>query len=299
MGNEQPVPGGVVQHFGLGDVYWSPQTGAHYVSSGLIQRFYNEKGGPVSYLGFPVDNGWGKPRYGSDRELTMNQQQFEHGWVYYENRGQPHSVHGGVAAAYASQPGLGVPIGDETPIAGGVVQQFSNGRIYWSAATGGNTVRGGVWERYRDSGGPGGWLGLPTSGEIPTVGGVVQHFQHGEIYWKYPQGAFSVHGGVRARYALAGGPAGYLGFPTSSEEGPGQWVRQTFERGHIYWSWHTNAAYTVHGGVLTAYLGVGGIDSYLGLPTSSEIPTGGGVVQYFQRGWIGWTPAGSGVHVTG
>ena len=295
---EIPAADGVLQHFASGDVYWSARTGARFVTGPVMQDYYNNLNGPAGYLGFPVGDEFGNFRDAYPAQnFVWRRQNFERGWVYWDKFRGPFSVHGGVFARHTDYPMLGNPRSQELPIPGGVVQYFDSGEIYWTPATAGLMVFGGVRDRYIEAGRHEGYLGAPISEERPVVGGVVQHFQRGDIYWHPSYGAYSVHGGIAVRYEAAGRTPGYLGFPISSEESVTGGVRQRFERGHIYWG-PTSGAYTVHGGVLTAYLGAGGPDSRLGLPTSSEIPTGGGVVQYFQHGWIGWTPAGSGVHVT-
>jgi hypothetical protein len=47
-----PIPGGFVQHFQRGDIYFTPAFGAHDVY-GEIQLKYDQSGGPLGLLGFP------------------------------------------------------------------------------------------------------------------------------------------------------------------------------------------------------------------------------------------------------
>jgi hypothetical protein len=50
--NGIPIPGGFVQHFERGDIYFSPAFGAHEVH-GEIKEKYDQTGGPNGLLGFP------------------------------------------------------------------------------------------------------------------------------------------------------------------------------------------------------------------------------------------------------
>ena len=261
-------------------------------ASDPIINLWWQRGGAASYLG--------QPRGAIFAAAGGRGQRYDTGHIYSSPTAGTFSVHGGIGDRHQLAGGiqgyLGFPTSFEIPIAGGVIQNFEKGTIYWTPGHGAYTVHGGVADRYRLAGGIQGYLGFPVSSEIPIAGGVVQYFERGTIYWTPSHGGYTVHGGVADRYQAAGDVQGYLGFPISSEIGVPGGVVQHFQRGNIYWT-PTTGAFSVHGGVLTPYLGSGGPSGPLGMPISSEIPTGGGVVQYFQRGWIGWTPAGTGVHV--
>ncbi len=58
----------------------------------------------------------------------------------------------------------GLPTGPQVAVPGGRVQAFENGTIYWNVARRhAYWVRGAALAFYRSAGGPGGYLGLPTS----------------------------------------------------------------------------------------------------------------------------------------
>jgi hypothetical protein len=68
-------------------------------------------------------------------------------------------------------------------------------------------------------GGPGSWLGSPTSAEVCGLrdSGCLQHFQRGSIYWSPATGAQPSHGAIRARW-------GQLGWENGLGDVPGRGV---------------------------------------------------------------------------
>ncbi|WJZ03865.1 alpha/beta hydrolase-fold protein [Corynebacterium freiburgense] len=54
--NEKPVNGGAMQEFEHGKMYWSPETGAHFVLNGDIQKAWDAKGGEQGEFGFPISD---------------------------------------------------------------------------------------------------------------------------------------------------------------------------------------------------------------------------------------------------
>ena len=138
----------------------------------------------------------------------------------------------------ADQPvGSGFPTSDELPVTGGRESDFQGGRVYWSPATGAHEVHGAILARYLSFGGPTGWLGFPTSDELPCrPGGRESDFQGGRVYWLLVTGAHEVHGAILARYLSFGGPTGWLGFPTSDELPVTGGRESDFQGGRVYWS---------------------------------------------------------------
>jgi uncharacterized protein with LGFP repeats len=85
---------------------------------------------------------------------------------------------------------LGHPTSDVIPLRnGGQFVDFQGGAIYCSPATGAHEVHGAILGRYRDLGGPGSPLGLPTSDELPNGDGRLSWFQYGRIDWTFWGGA--------------------------------------------------------------------------------------------------------------
>jgi stage II sporulation protein D len=186
---------------------------------------------------------------------------------------------------------LGPATSGEYSVPGGRAQDFRNGRIYWSPATGPQVVLGAVLDKYLQLGGPGGFLGLPTSDELGVPGGRRSTFQGGHLYWGPSTGAREVHGAILGSYLSLGGP-GFLGLPTTDEVAASGGRRSLFERGHLYWSSSTGAQ-PVYGAILAKYLSLGGPGGMLGFPTSRERGTPGGAASTFQGGHVYWSAAGA------
>ena len=226
---EQSVRDGVVQTFQNGSIYWTA-AGAFTVHGG-VGAVYAGAGGPTGVLGLPIS-----PEIASGGRVL---QRFQYGNIYWTPT-DARTVHGGIFTRYkladAETGYLRYPVGPEEVIAGGVQQRFERGVIYWSAKTGAYSVHGGIADRYNAANGPAGYLGFPKSTELAVAGGVVQQFEHGNIYWSAQTASYSVHGGIDVAYQAVGGPAGALGFPTSTEQSSGAGVIQHFQGGSITWT---------------------------------------------------------------
>ncbi len=99
---------------------------------------------------------------------------------------------------------------------------------------------------------------------------------------------------IGEKHRRLGGTDG-LGDPTSGEYAVPGGTARTYERGRIYRSTATGAAYAVRGAVLTRYLRLGGPGGLLGLPTSDETAVTGGRSSTFTGGRIYWSRA-TGAH---
>jgi peptidoglycan hydrolase-like amidase len=127
---ELPVPGGLVQRFTLGDVYWSAATDAHEVH-GSIRGRYDALGGPGGLLGLPV----------ADEVAAAGGRRgdFQGGRVYWTEATGAHEVHGRILQRYrslgAAGGSLGPPVSDEYAVPGGRRSDFVAGALVWDAAT--------------------------------------------------------------------------------------------------------------------------------------------------------------------
>lgn len=221
--------------------------------------------------------------------------------VGIENVEAPCSAEGAIAAAAERQPALGPCLTDEYDVPGGKSTDFRFGRVFWSQQTGAHSVVGAIGASYQAEGGPGGSLGLPTSGETvtPDGRGRFSTFQNGVIYWSPSTGAHAVRGGIRALWQERGAERGELGYPTTDEitnpNKPG--VVQGFQGGTVYWSEETGPK-VVEGDILRVYREAGAENSDLGYPTTDEISlsTRNGAFSRFQGGYIYWSPR-TGAHV--
>lgn len=154
--------------------------------------------------------------------------------------------------------------------------------------------------KYSALGGPGGWLGPATTGELVAPDGIghFRHFRGGSIYWSPSSGAREIHGRIRDRWAALGWERSLLGYPLTDEsrtpDGIGRFNH--FQGGSIYWTPQT-AAHEVHGDIRGKWSSLGWERSFLGYPLTDESGTPDGVGRYnhFQGGSIYWTP-GTGAH---
>jgi uncharacterized protein with LGFP repeats len=209
-------------------------------------------------------------------------------------QGQPRPAFAtAIQAHYAALGGggsfLGAPVGDETPVAGGVQQTYAQGVIYWSPATGAWSMHGAILDHYRALGGPAGVLGFPTTDETGTPDGVgrFNHFTGADrlgasIYWTPATGAWSLHGAIRSRWAALGWECGPLGYPTSDETGVPDGVGRSnafSAGGATYWSPRTGA-WSVHGAIEAHYVALGGPTGVLGYPVTDETGTPDGIGRF-------------------
>lgn len=159
-------------------------------------------------------------------------------------------------------------------------------------------------DKYVELGGPAGFLGQPTTGELVTPNGLghYRHFQHGSIYHKLELSiAAEVHGLIRDRWAELGWENSFLGFPLTDEidvEGVSGRTN-TFEGGVISWSPSTGA-HEVHGAILERWMELGR-EAGFGFPLTDETstPDGRGRFNHFTGGSIYWTPETGAVEIVG
>jgi uncharacterized protein with LGFP repeats/glucose/arabinose dehydrogenase len=134
--DEVVVTGGRASTFTRARIYWSPSTGAHFVS-GVLLRKYLAAGGPAGY-GLPMTDptrltgGW-RASFGGGRR------------IYYSAATDAHLVYGSVLKTYASlgyqSSCLGYPTTDEYAIDGGRRNRFVGGTITYLYRTGAATAR--------------------------------------------------------------------------------------------------------------------------------------------------------------
>ncbi|MCX5102207.1 hypothetical protein OG355_22295 [Streptomyces sp. NBC_00987] len=152
---------------------------------------------------------------------------------------------------------------------------------------------GTIAAKYDSTGGPGGPLGRPITGERDSsLGGRFQQFQNGIIIW-HPDEAHAVYGDILTKFWDTDAERRW-GFPTTDEADAAQAPDGTkgryqfFERGLFLWSPQTGA-HTVHGAIYDAFHAAGH-ESTLGYPLTDETDeAGGGKAQKFQKATIHWT----------
>jgi len=174
------------------------------------------------------------------------------------------------------------------------------GIVYTCLGSGAHEVYGMIGAEYRALGGPGSFLGCPTSDEHAVPGGRQSDFAGGIVDWSSATAAHEVHGAILSKYQALGGPGSFLGLPISDEHAVPGGRQSDFAGGIVDWSSAT-AAHEVHGAILSKYQALGGPGSTLGFPLSDEqnAPEGPPNRQSeFQYASIHWTAASGATTVT-
>lgn len=197
--------------------------------------------------------------------------------------------------------------------------QNSCSGIYSSTvATGAKAIWSGAFIHYAvDLGGSDSLLGYPTTDTLSITGGTVTYFRGwgtlcngggpnssgGAIYQASGYNAYEVHGCIEQYYEYTlGGATGSFKFPVSDEVAAGS-GRASYFRGScttpvsaagqpynnscggIFYGGSTGTHGT-SGPIYLKYMSLGGAASWLGLPTSDEVPISGGQESMFQYGYI-------------
>lgn len=214
-----------------------------------------------------------------------------------EDRGAECAPIGAIADEARAQAGqIGTCVNNEYDAAGGKAEDFQNGTAYWSPATGAHALWGRINARYAGIGGPGSWLGFPTSSEITTPDGSGRFvtFEHGSIYWTAETGAWEIPKDMLDAWGANGYETGALKYPTGAPEDVAGGMVQKFQGGLLTRN-KDNQHHIVHGAIGAKYQEMGAAASKAGMPTSDEIAVNGGFFQKFEHGHIYWSPA-SGAH---
>ena len=284
---------GCQEAFQNGAIYWSAATGAHPVMSPVVAA-YLKAGGPAS-LGYPKQD----PANGAD---GGTKQAFEDGTAFASAAGAFFTTSPilakytalGAEASYLGYPTSPMVCGLRN---GGCYQDYRAGAILWSPATGAISSHGGIRASWAGTGFENGYLGYPTTEEVPIRGGgVYQNYQGGAILWSPATGAHTSHGATRTLWGSTGFENGFLGYPTSDEvpiRGGG--VYQNFQGGAILWSPATGA-HISHGAIRGAWAAAGFENGSLGYPITDELCDGSGCIQKYQGGTVTWLNGPTGVH---
>jgi uncharacterized protein with LGFP repeats len=307
--NATPTPDGrgTMATFQGGEVYASPATGGHAVSTPL-RSAYLAAGAVAGSLGLPVSGAGRTP----DGKATY--QHFEGGSIYSTTATGAHVVPPatvGVWAASGFERGpLGYPTSGptatSTTTAGtgaagattGTVQTFQGGAVY--TVGGVARVVSAPFQAAVTAAGGTARFGFPTTdlGRTPDGKATYQHFAGGSVY-STAGGAFALPVAVRDSWATSGWERGPLGYPVTTVQatpaGTGEYVH--FAGGSVYWS-RATGAHVVRGPVRDAWAAGGWERGVLGFPTTDHTvtPDGKGAYTYFQGGAVYWTQA-SGAHV--
>ncbi|MFD3719985.1 FG-GAP-like repeat-containing protein, partial [Streptomyces sp. NPDC058674] len=118
-----------------------------------------------------------------------------------------------------------------------------NGAIYYTPDYGSWSIHGTIYKKYLETGGPGGWLGYPTTDETGNADNIgrFNHFRHrgqgvdtASVYWtSSTQRAWSVRGTIRQKWIALGAEKSFLGYPQSDEYDVAGGPREDFSGGYI------------------------------------------------------------------
>lgn len=168
--------------------------------------------------------------------------------------------------------------------------EFVNGFIYWHPHTGAHSVSvpvSKVWQRH---GWEKGFLGYPTTSDIPLGNQwYVQHFEGGHVYTHnaLPATQASIQGAIYEKWQSMGGQNSKLGYPISDEltttDGIGRY--NVFEGGMIYWT-PQHGAHPVSGSILLEWAKFSYEKGEYGYPVSdpTEDANGLNIEQKFEHG---------------
>ncbi len=181
------VGGGCLQNYENGTIYWSPNTGTHYVKGSILGK-WGSTGWEAGLLGYPV----GDERCGLVGGGCLSN--FEHGTIYWSPTTDAHYVKGAILGKWGSagwEAGfLGYPTSDERCglVRGGCLNNFQGGAVYWSPDSGTHWVKGAILGKWGSTGWEGGRYGYPVSDEECRTGAggtlCTSEFENGKIKWR-------------------------------------------------------------------------------------------------------------------
>ncbi|MGV0851482.1 LGFP repeat-containing protein [Mycolicibacterium phlei] len=313
QGGVYPAGDGFAQNFTSGKMFFTPQTGAHFMRGAILER-YEALGGPAeSDLGFPtMDDGPGRAPGSFNTTFGAPDQPV----IFWTPETGARVVRGAINAAWDKLGGstgpLGVPADDEVYRGDVVSQKFTNGELSYNLRDktfttvppdlAGQLVGlqvpddpvSAINAARRAAGGPLGPLGA-AEGDPYEIGedGLGQDFAGGKIFYSPATGAHVVTGQVLAKYESLGGPEGDLGFPVTNEVDGGLGTESkmtTFaaeDKPVIFWT-PDYGAVLVRGPMKAAWDKLDGPKGALGAPIADATENGNVVTQRFSGGVVNW-----------
>jgi hypothetical protein len=194
LGASSPVAGGTIQRYLRGYIV-ARDKGGIFVVYGFVADAWARLGGATGFVALP----------NADQQVSAgggSLASFDGADITWSNATGAHEIHGAIRDRWHALGGVafGYPTTDESPLTNsagaeiGRTNGFPNGAgLYWSAASGAWDCFGAIAAQWKtQDGGPGGLLGMPTSGETdtPDAGGRYSQFENGIIVW-HPDGPFA------------------------------------------------------------------------------------------------------------
>jgi glucose/arabinose dehydrogenase len=186
------------REYTAGRVYWSPDTGVHFVI-GAILGTYLDLDGHLGY-GLPTTDETPTP----DGIGAYNH--FQNGSIYWTPSLGAHEARGPIRDRWAAlgweRSVLGYPATNQIASTDGIgaYNHFQGGSIFWSPASGAHEVHGAIRNRWADLGWEHSSLGYPTSDEYAIPVGARSDFQHGSIIWNAADGRVTIVNTVTATW---------------------------------------------------------------------------------------------------
>ncbi len=312
-GDVYPIGEGFGQNFAGGKIFFTPETGAHFMQGAILAK-YESLGGPAdSDLGFPtIDEGPGR----APDSLNTTFSATDNPVIFFTPATGARVVRGPINAAWdelgGSTGALGVPAEDEVYRGDVVSQKFTGGELTYDTLKKTFTTEppdlaaelsdlqipddpvAAIAAARRAAGGALGPLGA-AEGEPYPVGedGQRQNFAGGAIFYTPATGANVVTGQVLAKYESVGGPEGDLGFPITSEVDGGLATESRMvsfaaeDKPIIFWTPEYGAV-IVRGAMAAAWDKLDGAKGALGAPMADQTEAGDVITQRFSGGVVSW-----------
>ncbi|MGE2690059.1 hypothetical protein [Mycolicibacterium pulveris] len=312
QGEVYAVGEGFAQDFAGGKMFFTPATGAHFMSGAILEKYESLGGAADSDLGFPtIDEGPG--RAPNSRNSTFSAS--DNPVIFWTPDTGARVVRGPINAAWDQTGGssgpLGVPAEDERYQGDVISQKFTGGEITYDTKTKTFTTVppelaveleglqipddpvAAINAARRAAGGPLGPLGAAEGPPYPIGDdGLGQNFAGGKIFYSPATGANVLTGQVLDKYESVGGPEGDLGFPVTGEVDGGitNSRMSTFaaeDKPVIFWT-PDYGAVIVRGPINAAWAELGAGKGPLGAPTADQTQDGDVITQRFSEGAISW-----------
>lgn len=316
QGEAYPAGAGFAQNFSGGKMFFTPDTGAHFMRGAILEK-YESLGGPAdSDLGFPtIDDSPGRAEGSFNTTFSASDKPV----IFWTAETGARVVRGPINAAWDKLGGstgpLGVPADDETYRGDLVTQKFIGGELTYNTRDKKFTTvppdlaaqltdlqvptdaTAEINAARRAAGGPLGPLGA-AEGPPYQIGsdGLGQNFAGGKIFYSPATGARVITGQVLAKYESLGGPEGDLGFPISSEDDGGLPTASRMARFAaadkpvIFWT-PDHGAVVVRGAMSAAWDKLDGAEGRLGAPIADQTENGDVITQRFNGGVVTWNRA--------
>ena len=284
---------GCEQPFQRGSITWSWATGAQAMTGELL-ALWHRLGGAGSPLSYPTST----PPLQCDGSVGCAQT-FSGGVATWSSATGAQAMYGQIATRWVALGGatdLGYPIESISPCQGavGCLQRFQHGSMTWSDATGAQAMVGEFLRRWTELGGAA-KVGYPTSTPTLRCDGAVgcqQVFQSAVMTWSQAAGVHVLFEDFGAQYKDIGGLPMVGVARVDGDPGACPTSGCTVRTAYSILVHTPSVGYQAVGGdIASLWERLGGLSSWLGAPTSTQLRCDGavGCVAPFEHGTITWS----------